>query len=354
MRLLAQRLENQLLTRPSLNSPAEAVSWFGAIQAQDYLAALWALGLRTRGSTEKTIETALAQGSLIRTHVFRGTWQFVTPADARWMLALVGKRAIAAAASRLRSFGLDTKTLGRCAELFARALEGGRQLTRSEMGAALARRGIELAESRLMHILWHAELSGLITSGARRGKQQTFALFDERVPKGSALSREQALAELARRYFESRGPATERDFAWWTGLTLGDARKAIELASRGLQSLELGGKRYWLGQRARSARRSSNVQLLPAFDEYLVAYQDRSACIDAAQARKVNAGGGLLKPALVSEGQVIGTWRRTLDGRAVSVTVQPFTKLSAAQRHDVAAACARYAAFLGLPLRWST
>src|SRR5262249_5598736 len=197
----AERLHLELISRRPLAAPAEVVRWFGAVQAQDYLASLWALGLRTARADERSVEAALADGSVLRMHGFRGTWQHVAREDARWMLELVGARLLAGAARRLRAVGLDVKTLERAIEPLAGALSGDRQLTRHELAAVLERRRIVSSGGRLMHILWYAELRGAICSGVRRGKQQTFALFDERVPPARSQTREQALAQLAERYF---------------------------------------------------------------------------------------------------------------------------------------------------------
>ena len=349
MRIGPWRLQNQLLSRRRFDSPSEVVTWFGAIQAQDYLGALWALGSRTARATEGTVQTALDEGSVIRTHGFRCTWQFVTPEDLGWMLALVGPRVIASAASRFREVGLDAKTLERSCELFADALADGQELTRAELSAVLSRRSIKSA-GRLSHVLVHAELRGVICSGARRGKQSTFALLSERAPKTKTLTREQALSELARKYFRSRGPATARDLAWWSGLPLRDVREAIELVKRKLDAETFDGQQYfWLGAAVARGREPS-VHLLPAFDEYLIAYQDRSACIDPSHVRSINAGGGILKPVVVSNGRVLGTWQRKLQKDAVFVSVRPLRKLLVNERDAVAAAAERYAGFLGLPL----
>jgi len=350
-RVVTRRLGNQLLTRQPFASPADVVGHFGALQAQDYLGSLWALGLRTAKSSEAVIEAALAEGSVLRTHIFRGTWQYVTPADLRWMLSLVGDRVIASAASRHRELGLDAKTLRRSVELFGAALCGDRHLTRRELAAVLSRRRIDTSDARLLHMLGHAELRGVICSGRRRGKQATFALLSERVPKAPAMPREQALEELARRYFQSRGPATERDFAWWTGLPLRDVREAIELAKSRLEGATIDGQKYWCVDEANGARRRHAIHLLPAFDECLIAYQDRTAFVAAEHVRKINAGGGMLKPALLCNGRIIGTWRRALGKGETSVAVLPFRRLSADERVALHAAVARYGAFLGVPAR---
>ena len=350
MRIAAQRLENQCVSRQRLKSPAAVVNWFGAIQAQDYLGALWALGLRTAGSSESSIQAALDAGSVIRTHVFRGTWQYVAREDVRWMLALIGPRLLASYASRYRVFGLDARTLARANALFAQALEGEKAFTRAEMAAVLARRRIG-SRGQLMHLLGHAELSGVICSGVRRGKQPTFTLLRERIPETKPRTREQALAELAERYFQSRGPATERDFAWWTGLPIRDVRESIELAKPKLEVATLGEQKYWCAEASPATRRAPGTHLLPAFDECLVAYKDRGAFVDPRHIRTINAGGGMLKPTLFSAGKALGTWQRAIEKNAVVISVKPFRKLTFDERDGVAAAAERYARFLGLQSR---
>lgn len=353
MTIPAQRLARQLIAKQPLRKPAEVVAWFGAMQAQDYLAALWALGLRTAGANELSIDAAIAEGSVIRTHLFRYTWQYVAREDLRWMLDLVSARVIGSAAARFRELELDLKTLKRCGQLFARALRGGNQFTRAEMGKVLSKGRISAVNRRLLHILGHAELNGVICSGGRQGKQPTFALLDERVPEHRPISREEALARLAVRYFRSRGPATDRDLAWWAGLPLTEARRAIELAGDELESASAGPVRYWSAGPNPRAARSPSACLLPAFDEYLVGYQDRTAVSQPAHYRKVSAATWSLDPAVVLNGQVVGTWRRVLEKRGVSVTVRLFQAIGARDRELLAEATDRYGRFLQSEARLS-
>jgi hypothetical protein len=357
-RIAARRLAAQEIARPRFATPGELVAHLGAVQAQEPLAAKWAVGLRLGGraartAREATIDRALADGSVIRTHVFRWTWQLVTPADLLWMLPLVTARLMARAARRHRELALDAATFRRSHAAIVRALGEGKHRTRDELGAVLRAAGVATDGGRLSHLLGHAELSGLICSGAPRGKRATYARIDERanVEKGAPRDRDEAVGALARRYFESRGPASAADFAWWSGLAPGEARAGLEAIRAELVSESSGGVTYWSG--APAARVSdaalARAHLLPAFDEYLVAYRDRDAVLDPAQARRINAGGGLLAPCIVASGRVVGTWRRTFDRRsAVTISLVPFGRLDEPARAAIGEAAERYAAFLDL------
>lgn len=346
--LLASRLHRQQLLRPRRATPVDVVRWFGAMQAQDPLGALWALGLRTLGTVDSDIEASLSDGSILRTHVFRWTWQYVASADLRWMLGLVGERLMRAAAGRNHDLGLEPRILRRSLEVVARALEGGNHLTRAELALALGRSRIPCGDGRLSHLLGHAELAGIICSGGRRGNHRTFALLDERVPRAAPLARDEALVHLATRYFQSRGPATDRDFAWWTGLPLGEVRRAIGLAGATLEARALGGVTYYQHVETGRSTKAGGVHLLPPFDEYLIAYQDRSAMVEARHARRVNGGGGLLNPVVVINGEVRAVWKRTLEREAVRIVVAPFRPLCPAEADAIRAAADRYGRFLGL------
>ena len=242
-----QRLRSQHLEGEPLHSAAEVVGWLGAVQAQEYAGAKWALGLRLRRTTEAAIEQAFDAGAILRTHVMRPTWHFVTPEDIRWMLALTAERVTSRMAYYDRQIGLNAAVYRQSGAALAKAMEGGKQLTRAEVTQALARAGIEAEGQRFIHLLMRAELEGLICSGARRGKQFTYTLMDERapMPSGGQLTREEALAELTRRYFTSHGPAMLQDFGWWSGLTLADGKAGIEMASEHLEKATVDGKTYW-------------------------------------------------------------------------------------------------------------
>jgi hypothetical protein len=353
--IAGQRLAAQQIARRTFTKPAALVGWMGAVQAQEPLAARWALGLRLGGRGAavgaSAIEAALAEGSVVRTHAMRWTWQLVTPADLHWMLPLVAPRLMARAARRHRELALDANTFRRSEAAFTRALADGTHRTRAELGAALRAGGVAPDGQRLAHLLGHAELQGLICSGAPRAKQATWALLAGRAPPaGGALTHDEALAELARRYFRSRGPASAADFAWWSGLAPAEARAGLAAVAAELASESIAGVTYWRAPRAPrlSPAALADAYLLPAFDEYLVAYRDRSAVLSTRDTPRINAGGGLLAPTVVVGGRVVGTWRRALGRGVVTIGLSLFDRPAPGARKRIEAAAERYAAFLGL------
>ena len=315
------------------------------MQAQEYGPAKWALGLRLPpGATGAALDRALAQGKILRTHILRPTWHFVAPADIRWMLELTGPQVQRTMSSYDRLLGLDAKVMTRATGIMERALGEGQCLTRLELRAHLVRAGLPGKSMHLAHLAMHAELEGVICSGPRRGKQSTYALLADRAPAAPRLSRDEALAELARRYFTSHGPATVRDFIWWSGLRTADAKRGLEMNRA--RSHEVDGLTYWsLGRAApRTDGRKTGVHLLPIYDEYLVSYRDHQAV-----PRPAYVLGGF-QHALVIAGQVAGTWRTVPCPKGLVVNVTPLRRLTPAERRGLTQAAARYGRFLGVPV----
>jgi hypothetical protein len=349
------RLHHQRLTSPQFKKPADVVRWLGAVQAQEYAPAKWAIGQRMRRATDEAIERAFAAGEILRTHVLRPTWHFVAPEDIRWMLELTGPRLKATIASYARHVSLDDAAFKRSRTVLTTALRGGAHLTRGELRQTFQRAGIPADGLRTVLMLMRAELDGLICSGPRVGKAFTYALLEERVPRSQALTRDEALVELARRYFTSRGPATLQDFVWWSGLTTADARSGIEMAGSDLSRHVIDGSVCWLPSSTRAARHSAGAaHLLPVYDEYLVAYKNRAAALDPRYGR---LGMNLIfGSTVVVDGRVVGTWNRAQSGNQTVVDVRPFAAVPASARQAVADAVRRYGVFLGeeLRLRWLT
>ena len=352
LRLLNQHID-QDIDGTRFAQPAELVAWLGAAQSQDYAGAKWALGMRLPGSIDDDIEHAFASGAILRTHVMRPTWHFVAPADIRWMLALTAPRVHALSAYYYRKLELDDALLRRSDETLAEALRGGHERTRDELRAALEQANVILGDPlRLGYLLIHAELEGIICSGARRGKQHTWALLEERVPLTKTLEREAALAELTRRYFTSHGPATARDFAWWSGLSSADVRRGLAIVGSDLQRAEVEGGVYWLAPSALPAREVpeaiETAHLLPNYDEYTVGYQGYDARFQGLGEERL-----VYRHALVIEGRVAGGWKRGLTKSAASVELKTLAPPTEGQRQAIAEAARRYGAFLGLPVELS-
>lgn len=347
------RLLNQGIAGARFPTPAEVVTWMGAMQAQDYHQALWAIGLRTQAATVAAIEQSIENGQILRTWPMRGTIHFVPPEDAHWMLMLSASRILAADARRLSQLDLTLATLERCQALFVAALSGGNRLTRGAMMTCLEDAGISTAGQRGYHILWYLSQSGVICLGPMQDKQQTFVLLAEWVPHPRDLSRTEALAELTRRFFTSHGPATLADFARWSGLTIADARSGLQMHSGSFIAADIDGTEYWMAKEmpslAPNADDMSRVYLLPGFDEYIIGYKDRSAVLSVDYAPKIVPGNnGIFLPTIVLDGQIIGTWKRQLKRRSVDITLAPFTSLEKDMEEQVIAAASAYRDFLGV------
>ena len=351
------RLHNQQISRTELSTPAEMVRWLGAAQSQDYAGAKWSLGLRLRPASDAGIDKAFNDGDILRTHVMRPTWHFVTPEDIRWMQALTAPRVHAVNASMGRQLGLDATLLVRSADIITRSLEGGCQLTRNELKSELERAGvpvtggIDRSGQRLAYIVMWAELEGLICSGPRRGKQFTYMLLEERAPQAITMPRGEALAELVRRYFGSHGPATEADFSRWSGLTLADTRQGIEAVANEFHGEEVGGQVYWFANDALPPRDPSPTgYVFSIYDEYTIGYKDRSAIGEQDHGKVLQAMGNALQNVIIVDGRIVGTWRRTIQKTAVHAEFSLLRPLTGPEIEAVNAAAARYAKFLDLGL----
>ena len=345
--IVRQRLYNQHLVGVPFEKPSDVVGWLGAVQAQEYAGAKWAIAQRTQGITDAALEQAFAEGAILRTHIMRPTWHFVTPADIRWMLELTAPRVSALNAHYYRKLELDDSLFVQSHALLAKALQGGQQLTRPELASVLEQSGITTGTHdrlRLAYIMMRAELDAVICSGALRGKQHTYALLDERVPQAKTLERDEALAELAKRYFTSHGPATLKDFSWWSGLSASEARAGLEMVKPQFAQEVVDGKTYWFAPNVPTPQAASpTAHLLPAYDEYTIAYKDHSAVLDPQYLEQVISAYGIV---IVIEGHIAGTWKRTFKKGTVTITPSLFTPLGQAEDHALAEAAQRYGAFL--------
>lgn len=352
--LLNYRLVNQQISETVFDTPQDVVSWMVAMQAQEYAMAKWAIALRLKGVTDQDVEKAFDDGLILRTHVMRPTWHFVTPADIRWLIGLTAPRIEASMAFYNRELGLDRRLFNKCNNQIISALEGGNQLTREALTVELAHVGIALDGRRMAHIMMQAELDCIVCSGGRQGNQFTYALFDERVPATGPMQREEALAMLAQRYFSSRGPATIKDFSVWSGLTLTDAKKgAAAINSAAFLKQRFADKEYLLPLQKpavffnRAATPLSKSFLMPDYDEYGMGYIDRSAILNpTTSSGNIHRNNPVFNRMIIVDGLIEGTWKRTIKGKSLHVETFPFTALNKKKSATVAKAVSRFTKFL--------
>jgi Winged helix DNA-binding domain len=347
------RFANQCLTESAFTRPVEVVRWFGAMQSQDLPASLYAIGLRMRQATEDLVERALADGSIVRSWPMRRTIHCMAAEDIRWMIRMLAPRGIARMQTYYRQMKISEGELERAGKVLESALAHGTQRTRAELYQHLNAEGVATSTAHVpmrgLHLLVHWAQAGLVCLAARRGKQPTFAMLDDWTPRGRNLSGDDALVELATLYFRAHAPATVRDFSWWSGLMMGEAKRAVHLTGDLLCSTTIEGVTYW-SMREPHATVSAPLPLLllPAFDEYTVAYADRSGAADPALLPNIGHG---LAPNVVIDGRIAGTWKRTFVAKQ-SVAVTPFLLrlLNQKEQTSLASSIQRYADFLGRPL----
>jgi hypothetical protein len=345
---LSQRLKNQHIVGARLSRAEDVVSHLVAVQSQDYTGAKWSLGQRVRDATDAVVERSLASGEFLRTHVLRPTWHFVARDDIRWLLELSAPRVHALNAAYYRKLELDSAVLSRSRKTLIKALEGGTQLTRSELATELRQAGIVAEGQRLAYIMMSAELDAIVCSGAPHGKQQTYALVDERVPFAKSRSRDDAVAELVRRFLTSHGPATLKHFVWWSGLTLADAKAGLAAGRSGLPS-ERYGDTEWFGAAPEAGQRNpTGAYLIPEYDEALVGSRDfGDVDLPRAHPRRVWED-AFLRPIVIG-GKRAGTWRGTIAKKGVILETNLFASLRPSQARALEAAAARYGRFLEMP-----
>jgi hypothetical protein len=341
------RLINQQILEPKFKTPKDIVGWMGAMQAQDYNMAKWALGVRLPGSTEQVIQSAIDKGEILRTHLLRPTWHFVSADDIHWMLELSAPQIKALFKSRHRNLELSAAVLKKSDVILEKALSAGKHLTREELVSQLKGSKIATDDNRAAHLLMNAELDGLICSGTSENNKTTYALLEERVPKPKSLSREEALGRLADRYFLSHGPATLRDFSWWSGLSLTDARKGLESVKSKFISETNGSDTYWLGEtNSLAANKTQSVFLLPAFDEFIISYKNRSASLLLENHGKAISNNGIFWPVVVVNGKVVGLWKRVIKKERVLIELDFFQRHNKSIQQQIKKAAAVYGNFL--------
>lgn len=352
-RLTGLRLASQRVGGREPATPGDVVRWMLALQGQDFPGAKWSVGLRQPGATETDVEAALDAGELVRSWPLRGTLHLVAGEDLGWLLALTAPRMVASAAARRANLGIEDVEVERAREVAVAALEGRRVLSRSALLATFDQAGVSTNGQRGYHLLWYLALTGTLVLGPTDGRQQTFALLDEWVLRPRRLEREEALGELALRYFRSHGPATPADLTRWSGLTMSDARRGLAISGDQLTTIDVDGVTYHLAPETLDMTVSqARVHLLPGFDEYLLGYGDRSAALAREHSEAIVPGGnGMFKPTIVVDGEVVGTWRRTVRARVIVIDAILFGRLPETIAGDLETAAEAYGAFTGRPVR---
>ncbi|HEY3388145.1 MAG TPA: winged helix DNA-binding domain-containing protein [Prolixibacteraceae bacterium] len=316
---------SQKIETTEFTTAKEIVGWMGALQAQDFAMAKWAVGVRLLNPTDTKIQAALNTGEIIRIHLMRPTWHFVSADDVYWLLDLSAGKIKAAMKSRDRELELSEAIFTRCNKIIESELSGGAHLTREELARAFHNVNINTDNNRLSHILVRAEVEGIVCSGQIKGNKQTYALLSERVPYRKILSKEESLAELAKRYFTSHGPATLQDFVWWSGLSVTEARQGLDAVKAGFIFEAVDSAIYWFKDSfSRSYVESNSVYLLPAFDEFLISYRDRGASLSQVHHKNAVSDNGIFRPVIVVNGQVTGLWNRTFIKDKVVIRTTPF------------------------------
>lgn len=362
LRLVSQLLSGTGAAGAGAAGAAAVVRHMLALQAQDYPASRWAVGVRAPGCLEVDVVAALAQGSILRSWPMRGTLHLVPAEDFGWMLALTAPRTIAQMAGRHRQLDLDASVFEAARAIAVEALSGRRSLSREAFTALLDSRGVATTGQRGYHIIGFLAHAGALCWGPPQGKQQALVLLDEWVPAPRRLERDEALGEFLLRYMVGHGPATLEDFVWWSKLTVAEAKVGLAVARGRL--VEIGGadgRRYWIAAGAEPdpaspaelRRFKRSLYLLPGYDEFFLGYRDRDVAIDAADVERIIPGkNGLFLPIIVAGGRIVGTWRRSVSARRVTVEPAPFADagLGAGQRVGLERAAAGYGRFLGLPV----
>ncbi|MXV52855.1 winged helix DNA-binding domain-containing protein [Pedobacter sp. HMF7647] len=349
--LISLRLQNQQISSTAFKKPEEIVSWMLAMQSQEYAMAKWAIGLRLPDSTDNLVEQAFNEGKILRTHLMRPTWHFVTPEDIRWLVALTAPRVQAFNAFMYRKTELDSKILNSCNDLLIRNLENRRYRTRNELKEKLSTITNVTDGMRLAYIVMNAELQNLICSGPRRGKQFTYALTDERAPSAPPLTNDEALFQLCRRYFSSRGPATVHDLSWWSGLSITDCKKGIASLDKTFITETIEGKSYvFSSNEIVSSSLTKRTFLLPDYDEYGISYKDRSVLSSNSTVDNHPATSTFFH-IIVIDGLMGGWWKQNDNGKVISMKLPYLDKLSQLKKKAVLRAAKAYTDFFGRRLQ---
>ena len=346
------RANNQKIFNKSSASVPDVVKYITAIQAQDYNMVKWAVGVRSKNITENDVNNAINNREIIRTHLMRPTWHLVSANDIYWLLDLTAPKIISTLRTRLRDLGLTTDILNKSLKILERELSENNYLTRDQIKSILKSSKINTGENRLSHILMYAELNKLICNGDVHYNKVTYSLLEERVPKSKTFNKNESLFNLANRYFTTRGPATIADFTWWSGLNISEAKIALELCKDNLISENLNGKEYWFSESSDNIPEDYYAYLLPAFDEFILSYTDRTAYLPHEYMKNAVYSNGIFRPVILLNGKIIGIWSRKIKKEKVIISIKYFEGQGKSNNEKVKNAAQNYSNFLGLKLEF--
>lgn len=343
------RLHAQQIAHSYFKEVTELVSHMGVLQAQDFQMVKWAIGLRVPGTTAEDIDNLIQKGKLLRTHLLRPTWHMVADKDIYWLLELTAPRIIAAQKWRHKELGLTDTILKKSLKVMEKAFKETKQLTREELIEELEKAKIATNENRASHLLFMAELDGLLCSGSGKGQRTSYRLLSETVKKPTSISKEEAMAKLTTLYFTSRGPATLEDFMNWSGFAITEVKKAMEELPSHLISETIGENTYWWSDKAKiHLKEKGQLHLLPSFDEYIIGYKDRSAVLQEVHHKTAVSNNGIFWPTIVLDGQVIGIWKRTIKKETLEIKPSFFDKATKSSVKLLEAEAKHYGEFLHL------
>lgn len=348
----AIRMDSQQIRRTTFTEVKDLVSWMGAIQAQDHPMANWAIGTRLPGFTEAMVDAATDRAEIIRTHILRPTWHFVAATDIYWMLQLTASQVMVKSSTVFKQMGITEAVCHTANDAIIRAFKDKPFLSRDELILAMEEAGLSNGRLAASHLLFQAELAGILCSGIKENNRQTYALLEVRVPKPAAISRDEALSKLALRYFRSHGPATLNDFVWWSGLPVRDAKRGLQMVETSLFAVDIEGGRYWSAQEYSSSVsvQKDEIYLLPAFDEFLISYKDRTASFLPQYHSKAFTVNGIFHPVIVVDHQVCGLWKRAVKKDKVHFEASFFKAPSKKIKLLTEKAAFNFAVFLGKEL----
>jgi hypothetical protein len=342
------RLQHQQIAHTAFKKAKDLVAWMGAMQSQDYNMAKWAIGIRLPNATQKTIEAAIHKGEIIRTHILRPTWHFVSAEDIHWMLALSAPKLKASLKARHNELELSEAVRKKSNTIIEKALTKNGHLTRVELVTALKNAKISVDNNRSSHLLFWAEMEGLICSGSLKENEPTYALLNQWVPNKKTFNKDEALASLTHKYFHSHSPATLADFVWWSGLNISEAKHGLEMIKNGLVTETIGNHTYWLPNGFAIPKKQSSVYFLPAYDEYIISYKDRTAILPFINHKKAISDNGLFRPVIVINGKAAGIWKRTIKKDKVIIETQYFEAPPKTVKKSIEKAAAAYGDFMEL------